>query len=222
MLNFQIVTSYLGRFTQIKDELVVIGEIVDPEFLVKTTLNSVSKPWGSFVRDVVSREVMPTWERLWDDFIKEELRCSSGSSGQQHMPKGDDDLSLWSKGKKKIKEDARQGPKGGTQPQESSDGKKKEISKVRCFACGEMWHYVGQCPKRKKKRQQGGMAATTEEEFDTQFARECVFVSDCSVDAPSNVRLGDRIEEDLPTQSIDSEGAQTQFSRIVDTIFRGD
>ena len=79
---------------------------------------------------------------------------------------------------------------------------------MRCFACGEMGHYVGQCPKRKKKRHQGGMAATAkEEEFDAQFARECAFVSYCSVDAPSSVRWGDRVEEDLLTQSIDPEGA---------------
>jgi hypothetical protein len=88
MLDFKTMTSYLGRFTQIRDELATVREIVDPEFLVRTTLNSFSKPWGSFVRGIVAREVMPTWERLWDDFVQEELRCSSGSSGQQHTPGG--------------------------------------------------------------------------------------------------------------------------------------
>jgi hypothetical protein len=34
-----------------------------------------------------------------------------------------------------------------------------------------------------------------------------------SVDLPSNGRWGDRFEEDSLTQSIDSEGSQTQFSR---------
>jgi hypothetical protein len=83
MLKTESVTSYLGRFTQIRDELAVVGEIVDPEFMVRTNLNNFSKPWGSFVQGIVSREVMPTWERLWDDFVQEELRCNSGSSGQQ-------------------------------------------------------------------------------------------------------------------------------------------
>jgi hypothetical protein len=27
----------------------------------------------------------------------------------------------------------------------------RDMSTVRCFACGEMGHYVGQCPKKKKK-----------------------------------------------------------------------
>ena len=83
---------------------------------------------------------------------------------------------------------------------------------MRCFACGEMGHYARQCPKRKKKRQQGGMAVTAEEEFNSQFARKCAFVSYLSTDTPFNGRWGDRVEEDLLTHSSDSEGAQTQFS----------
>jgi hypothetical protein len=102
----------------------------------------------------------------------------------------------------------RQGPKRGTQPPESGSGQKKDRSKVRCFACGEMGHYVGQCLKRKKKKQCDGTTTTTEErEFITQFESECAFVSYLSVDTPSNVRWGDKVEEDLLTHSVDSEGA---------------
>jgi hypothetical protein len=87
------------------------------------------------------------------------------------------------------------------------------MSTMRCFACGEMDHYARQCPKKKKKKQDG-TAATTEEEFNAQFARECAFVSCCSsIYTPSSVRWRDRVDEDLLTQSIDSEGAQTQFLR---------
>jgi hypothetical protein len=67
MLDFETVTSYLGRFTQIRDELVAVKEIVDTEFLDRIALNIFSKPLGSFVRGIVAREVMPTWERLWDE-----------------------------------------------------------------------------------------------------------------------------------------------------------
>jgi hypothetical protein len=96
--------------------LAVVGEIVDPMVLVRTALNDFSKPWGSFVRGIVAREAMPSWERLWDDFVQEELRCSSGSSGQQHIAEGEEDLALWTKGKKKASKGARQGPKGGAKP----------------------------------------------------------------------------------------------------------
>jgi hypothetical protein len=122
--------------------------------MVRTTLNNFTKPWGPFVRGIVAREVMPTWERLWDDFVQEETRLTLESSGQQRITQGDEDLALWTKGKKKTDKGARQGPKGGAKPQQSGGGKERDMSTVRCFACGEMGHYAGQCPKKKKKKQQ--------------------------------------------------------------------
>jgi hypothetical protein len=74
-----------------------------------------------------------------------------------------------------------------------------------------MGHYAGQCPKKKKKQQDVSAATTEELEFDTQFARECAFTSSLSVVTPSNIRWGDRVEDDLLTHISDSKGAQTQF-----------
>jgi hypothetical protein len=123
MLKTESVTSYLVRFTQIRDELAVVGEIVDPDFMVRTTLNNFTKPWVPFVRGVVARELMPTWERLWDDFVQEEMRLTLETSGKQWTPQGDEDLAIWTKGKKKVDNGARQGPKFGAKPHgESSSG----------------------------------------------------------------------------------------------------
>jgi hypothetical protein len=69
MLKDESVTSFLGRYTQIRDELGVVGEVVDPNSLVRQAMNSFTKPWGPFVRGIVAREVMPTWERMWDHFL---------------------------------------------------------------------------------------------------------------------------------------------------------
>ena len=64
--------SYLTRITQVRDELGAVGEkVVDAE-LVRTALNGMENPWTVFVESVVSREHIPTWDRLWDDFIQEE------------------------------------------------------------------------------------------------------------------------------------------------------
>jgi hypothetical protein len=83
MLEDESVTSFLGRYTQIRDELGAVREVVNPKSLVRTTMNSFTKPWGPFVLDIVAREVMPTWERMWDDFVQEEIRLAVEAFGQQ-------------------------------------------------------------------------------------------------------------------------------------------
>jgi hypothetical protein len=83
MLEDESVTSFLGRYTQIKDELAVVEEVVNPNSLVRQAMNSFTKPWGPFVRGIVAREVMSTWERMWDDFIQKKIRLAVEASGQQ-------------------------------------------------------------------------------------------------------------------------------------------
>ena len=74
MAESESVTSYLTRVTQIRDELSATGEAISDEELVRVALNGLSEKWGIFVKGVVSRERLPKWDRLWDDFIQEETR----------------------------------------------------------------------------------------------------------------------------------------------------
>jgi hypothetical protein len=189
---------------------------VETNSMVRTALNNFTKPWGPFVCGIVAKEVMLTWKRMWDDFVQEETRLVAKASGQhqQQTVQGNEDHALWTKGKKKTDRGGRQGPRFGAPPRggESSSGKKRGMSIVRCFACREMGHYVGQCPKNKKQQQDVSAATTKELEFDTKFARECAFTSSLSFVTPSNIRWGDRVEDDLLTHSSDSEGDQTQVS----------
>jgi hypothetical protein len=54
------VTSYLSRFTHIRDELDAVGDIVDSSELVRTTLNGFTKSWESFFHGIMAREHMPS------------------------------------------------------------------------------------------------------------------------------------------------------------------
>jgi hypothetical protein len=222
MLKNESVTSFLARFTQIRDELGAVGEVIVPNSLVRQDLHSFTKPWASFIQGIVAREALPTWERMWDDFVQEEIRLAAEASGQQQQQtvSGDEELALWTKGKKKTGHGDRQGPKTGGQPQRSGGGAEssngqgssqgKDMSTVRCFACGEMGHYAGQCPKKKKKQQDGSATTAEEIEFSDQFARECAFITTLSTITPSNISWGDRVDEDRLTHNSDSEGDQTQ------------
>jgi hypothetical protein len=142
-----------------------------------------SKQWESFVRGIVAIEHMPSWERLWDDFVQEELKIGSGSTSQQHRGDDGEDLALSAKGKKKTKK----GPKGEAKQQQKGGEQQRDMSKVKCFACNKTRHYVGRCPNRKKK--QGGTSTSAkEDEFASQFERKILLlVSLSTVDTPSSV-----------------------------------
>jgi hypothetical protein len=119
------------------------------------------QPISGFKTLIVAREKLPGWERLWDDFVQEETRRGyvHGSSSTGHE---EENVALATTSKKKFKK----GPKGGHKPK--GEGK-KDMSKVKCFACHKFGHYAGQCPNKKKKQ----TAASAEvEEFSTKFDRK--------------------------------------------------
>jgi hypothetical protein len=58
MANKESVVTYLTKFTQIRDELAVVGEAVYETQRVRTALNGFTKQWEMFVRGVVA------WEKL--------------------------------------------------------------------------------------------------------------------------------------------------------------
>ena len=62
--------------------MAAVGEVVASIELIQIALNGFLKSWESFVRGIVARENMSSWERLWDDFVQEELRVGSASSSQ--------------------------------------------------------------------------------------------------------------------------------------------
>jgi hypothetical protein len=53
---------------------------VNPNSLVRKAMNSFTKLWGPFVQGIVSREAMPTWERMWDEFVEEDIRLATKDS----------------------------------------------------------------------------------------------------------------------------------------------
>ena len=110
MTKTDIVALYLTKITQVHDELVVIREEDKEQEPVRITLNGFSKTWDAFVCGIVARENLPGWERLWDDFVQEEMRVGSKHVGQQQ---GDDEenVSLLEKGKKKSKKSHKSGVK---------------------------------------------------------------------------------------------------------------
>eukprot|EP00253_Pinus_taeda_P027581 PITA_27581 len=91
-------TAYLTKITSVRDELAVVGEIIAPTELVRIALNGLPKTWENFVDGTVARENLPDYERLWDDYIQNEIRKTHLWAAKQ--VEEDDNVALLARGKK--------------------------------------------------------------------------------------------------------------------------
>ena len=101
-------------------------------------MNAVSENWEVFVQSILGKTNLADWEELWATLRQEEIRRVSkvGSSGKGVRIKKEEkeDVALTSVGKQEKR-------------------KKKDLSKVKCFHCGELGHYVNHHPSKKSKRE---------------------------------------------------------------------
>jgi hypothetical protein len=99
---------------------------------------------GPYVKGMYACENIPTFERLWDDYIQKDTRMESkvGKKG------GDDNLALIGQTKKGKGKGHDKG-KGKSKDSTSQTGK-KDLSKIKCFKCQKKGHYASQCPDKKK------------------------------------------------------------------------
>ena len=122
--------SYLTKITQVRDELAVVGEVIGIPEMVRIALNGVSQQWTVFVQTIIGRENMLAWNRLWDDLTQEEIRRGFIQGSSSHHRDDEENVALAAKGKNnnKFKKVSKDGAK-------QHDGEKKDMSKVKCFAC---------------------------------------------------------------------------------------
>ena len=80
MKGSESVVAYLSRFTDVKDELATIGDIVADTELVCTKLQGFPKSWEVFVERILAREHLPDWGRLWSDCVQNEIRRWHGET----------------------------------------------------------------------------------------------------------------------------------------------
>lgn len=157
------------------DESTVVREIIAPIELVRIVLNGLPKTWENFVDGIVARENLTDWERLWDDCIQNDIRKNHLGAAKQ--VEEDDNVALLARGKKgrAKKQASNSGGKGKGKQQ----NKEKNYSKVKCWNCQKLGHYVVVClEKKSNKEKDKPMAASAEiESFSESFDREFGFIA---------------------------------------------
>ena len=154
------IDGFLTRIQEVCDHLLAVGEASKPTELVWLALNSVLDHWQVFVQSILGKDTFPKWDIMWFDLQQEELRKtlvkSTISDNNKKGPKGEDkNLAL-----------ALKGPSQG-----HGEKKKKDLSKVKCFRCGEFGHYNTQCPLRKKDKQEKHDQAAASTQIDKLSSR---------------------------------------------------
>ena len=131
----QWIDTFLGGLNEIRDQLTAIGATPDQELMVRTALNAVSKDWEVFGQSILDRGTLPPWDEMWAALRPEEIRRQSktGSSSKWiKVKQEEEDVALAFEGKQEKR-------------------KKKDLSKIKCFHCGELGYYATQCPRTKSK-----------------------------------------------------------------------
>ena len=64
-----MVTSYLTKITQLRDELATLGEIIPDDQLNRIALTSFPMRWDVFVDAILAREHLRDWVRMCDYLI---------------------------------------------------------------------------------------------------------------------------------------------------------
>ena len=72
MSKGESVQDYFTRISQIKETLSVIGDILDEDELVMTTLNGLARPWDSLIQNLCARKESMKFDIVWEDCIQEE------------------------------------------------------------------------------------------------------------------------------------------------------
>jgi hypothetical protein len=83
MNDDDIITSYLVRIFQLRDQLQAIEEIISEKELVNIVLNGLPKTWDAFSASMNTRKEYPKFEEFWTCCAHEELGISAKEKSQE-------------------------------------------------------------------------------------------------------------------------------------------
>ena len=124
---------FLTKLKETHDEMSTRGHTPQDLELVRLDLNFVLDEWQIFVQSILGRATLLNWDKMWAalkqeeprrDLLQVKLDGSSNDNGSKPKLEEEDNTTVASKG------------------QPGQQRRKKDVSKVKCFRCGNMGHYA--------------------------------------------------------------------------------
>ena len=80
MSKGESIQDYFTRGSHFKEQLDVIGNSLDVDEIVMTSLYGLTRPWESFIHTMSSRKESMKFDIVWEDCIQEESRVAHRES----------------------------------------------------------------------------------------------------------------------------------------------
>jgi hypothetical protein len=77
MQKGETIHDYFSRISQFKEQPKAIGDTVDEDELIMTTLNGLTRPWDAFIQTICARKEKIQFDSLWEECIQEEARVTN-------------------------------------------------------------------------------------------------------------------------------------------------
>jgi hypothetical protein len=74
MQKGESIQEYFSRISEFKEQLEEIGDTIDEDELIMTTLNGLTRPWDAFIQTICARTEKLKFDSLWEECIQEESR----------------------------------------------------------------------------------------------------------------------------------------------------
>jgi hypothetical protein len=123
-----------GLVSQFKEQLELIGDKIDEDELMMTTLNGLTRPWDAFIQTICARKEKLQFDSLWEECVQEEARVAN----QEAILIRDEDQSLASHAK-------------GFQKYHKGQRKVKDFSSYQCYHLYKMGHIAKNCHARRQE-----------------------------------------------------------------------
>ena len=90
MQKGETVHDYVSRVTQFKEQLEAIGDTLDEDELIMTSLNGLTRPWDAFIQTICAKKEKLQFDSLWEECVQEEARVAN----REALLSGDEDQAL--------------------------------------------------------------------------------------------------------------------------------